>query len=231
MNSCATRARTAAKAACLPRTTACRNLSSRRFPKSARGAYAASRIAIQAVSREIQAAPSGWPRRPTRSSTILPAPPSITPPGCRRGSPQGVHAMRQINDMPPPPETHVFEHRKHSCPSPNCGKIAKAPFLGDVARPGRYGKTHRGLPILRRPARPTCAVRRYSGGPVQRVDIASRPEASGQDGPAGRRQAPLGHAIFDALPFVLRVYPSRRAMPRRLPQNRGRDHFAPHFSR
>ena len=167
--------------------------------------------------------------------------------------------MRQINDMPPQPEIHVFEHREHSCPSPNCGKIAKAPFLGDVARPGRAGTEKRieaclsCVDQLVPPARfadiladlfnawisqaALLAMIRRTAGKFrdQRARFGkrsrSRPEASGQDGPAGRRQAPLGHAIFDALPFVLRVYPSRGAVPRRLPQNRGRDHFAPHFSR
>ena len=43
-------------------------------------------------------------------------------------------------DLPPPPKIHVVEHRAHSCPCPECGKIAKAPFPGDVAGPVQYGK-------------------------------------------------------------------------------------------
>ena len=46
-----------------------------------------------------------------------------------------VYSRRQVHDLPPPPKIHVVEHRAHSCPCPNCGKIAKAPFPGDVAGP------------------------------------------------------------------------------------------------
>ena len=51
-----------------------------------------------------------------------------------------VYARRQVHDLPPPPEIHVVEHRAHSCPCPNCGRTAKAPFPGDVAGPVQYGK-------------------------------------------------------------------------------------------
>ena len=63
---------------------------------------------------------------------------------CHARLPKGLasrgYARRQVHDLPPPQEIHVVEHRAHSCPCPKCGKIAKAPFPGDVAGPVQYGK-------------------------------------------------------------------------------------------
>ena len=61
-----------------------------------------------------------------------------------------------------------------------------------------------------------------------REALPKPPRASGRDGPAGRRQAPSGRAFCNALPFVLRIDPSRGAVPEDCLGTVARDHFAAH---